>query len=67
MLHMAPFRENRSALMAYGEAEKKPRQEQWDICLVSLDDVKNLRRAYPNYYLDTRQFLVEVNKLLSGA
>src|ERR1051326_3831310 len=63
-LHITPFRDNRTALTAYGEAEKKLRQGLWDICLVSLNDVKNLRRAYPNYYLDTRQFVHEVNKLL---
>jgi hypothetical protein len=31
---------------------------------VSVESLKALERAYPNYFLDTRQFVAEVNRLL---
>ena len=33
-----------------------------DAVLVSVDSMANLRRAYPNYFLDTRVFVDAVNK-----
>ena len=31
--------------------------------LVSTDSVKNLQRAYPSFFLDTREFLMQMNKI----
>jgi len=38
-----------------------------DVCLVSVHDMRNLRRAYPNYHLDTTRFLARLNTVLNGA
>ena len=34
------------------------------IVLLSLDKAKNLQKAYPNYFADTKQFLKEIDKFL---
>lgn len=36
-----------------------------DAVLVSVDSMANLRRAYPNYFLDTRVFVDAVNKAIA--
>jgi len=36
-----------------------------DAVLVSVDSMANLRRAYPNYFLDTRAFVDAVNKAIA--
>lgn len=36
-----------------------------DVVLISINDVKEIKRAYPNYFLDTQQFLSEIHKLLN--
>lgn len=41
----------------YAEAEKRIAQSGGDAVLVSVDSLSSLRRAYPNYFLDTRVFL----------
>jgi len=33
--------------------------------LVSTGSIKDLRKAYPNYFLDTREFLIQLSKLKS--
>jgi len=47
----------------YAEAEKKVSESGGDAVLVSVDSLSALRRAYPNYFLDTKVFL----DLLDGA
>lgn len=37
-----------------------------DAVLVSVESLASLRRAYPNYFLDTRVFIKAVNEALSG-
>ena len=41
----------------YNEAEKQITESGGDAVLVSVDSLSALRRAYPNYFLDTRVFL----------
>ncbi len=41
----------------YTEAEKKVTESGGDAVLVSVDSLAALRRAYPNYFLDTKVFL----------
>jgi len=36
-----------------------------DVVLVSADSISSLKRAYPNYFLDTRKFLIKVSKALN--
>lgn len=38
-----------------------------DAVLVSVDSMANLRRAYPNYFLDTRVFVDAVNKAIGSS
>ena len=45
------------ATRQYAEAEKRIVESGGDAVLVSVDSVTSLRRAYPNYFLDTRVFL----------
>lgn len=44
------------------QAEDSPVQ----IVLVSVENVNALRRAYPNYFLDTASFSIVVNQVLAG-
>jgi hypothetical protein len=45
------------ATTQYAEAEKRIAESGGDAVLVSVDSLTNLRRAYPNYFLDTEIFL----------
>lgn len=40
-------------------------KEDRDIVLVSAETAKELRRAYPNYFLDTREFISTLKKCLN--
>lgn len=53
---------------AYLAAEKKFSQQGagGDAVLVSVDSLASLRRAYPNYYLDTKTFVELTEKALRG-
>ena len=42
-------------------------KEDRDIVLVSAETTKELRRAYPNYFLDTREFVNQLNKYFKQA
>jgi Region found in RelA / SpoT proteins len=50
-------RELGRATETYAAAEKRIAESGGDAVLVSVDSVTSLRRAYPNYFLDTRVFL----------
>lgn len=55
------------ANFAYSEAQKKANQEKLnkDIVLVEADTAKDLRKAYPNYFLDTKEFLSILERYLN--
>jgi hypothetical protein len=68
-LNVSGFKQNQSELATtkYLEVEKKIRQmdaSSADAVLVSVDSVAALRRAYPNYFLDTKVFLELMNETL---
>jgi hypothetical protein len=50
----------------YLEAEKRLSTKNGDAVLVSVESIAALRRAYPNYYLDTDVFLILVEDVLNG-
>jgi ppGpp synthetase/RelA/SpoT-type nucleotidyltranferase len=52
------------ANLAYADAERRALEHQ-DVqaVLVATDSVESLRRAYPNYFLDTRQFLSALGRI----
>lgn len=52
------------ATTAYAEAERRALEhDDMQTVLVATDSVQSLRRAYPNYFLDTRQFLVALTRI----
>lgn len=52
------------ATHAYSKLEEKISQgEDLQAVLVSAGHIENLRRAYPNYFLDTREFIRHLNKI----
>ena len=64
-LHVAEFKlgELLKAQEAYADTEKLvAAQPGTQAVLVSVEDLSLLRRAYPNYFLDTRAFLNEVRR-----
>jgi ppGpp synthetase/RelA/SpoT-type nucleotidyltranferase len=52
---------------AYDKAEKDTeRDPNTQVVLVSVDHVDTLRKAYPNYYVDTKGFISAVEKEMNG-
>jgi len=48
----------------YGEAEKRITEgEPIQAVLVSAGSIENLRKAYPNYFLDTHEFVAQLDKI----
>ena len=37
----------------------------WDVVLVSVDNIDKLKKAFPNYYLDTNEFIRSVQKYIA--
>ncbi|MBU3955206.1 RelA/SpoT domain-containing protein [bacterium] len=60
--------EEEAANRAYSEAEKKTRDEKLnkDIVLVEADTTKELKKAYPNYFLNTNEFIFILQKYLDN-
>lgn len=52
-------------MQAYQEQEKRLAGARGDVVLVASDSLASLRRAFPNYFGDTRTFVEELNRLLS--
>jgi hypothetical protein len=48
----------------YFNVEKRGSAESQDSVLVSVDSFKNLKRAYPNYFLDMRKFIDVVDRAI---
>jgi putative GTP pyrophosphokinase len=52
---------------AYDKAEKDTeRNPNTQVVLVSVDHVDVLRKAYPNYYVDTKGFISAVEREMNG-
>lgn len=68
-LNVTAFRasESEAAESAYLDAEKRMRLSPGaQAVLVSVDRITSLRRAYPNYFLDTGNFVSLLNDALTG-
>ena len=49
----------------YAEIEKKNTgKKEFDVVLVGADNINDLRKAYPNYFVDSREFLSYVQKII---
>lgn len=58
----------KEAMTAYGKAEMRASMgEKIDPVLVSAGPLEQLRKAYPNYFLDTRDFVKSVRSIISKA
>lgn len=59
-------RQEQKAFQAYSEVEKKIfNVEGYDVVLVGADSVHDLKKAYPNYFVDTKEFLNLLQKILN--
>ncbi len=58
--------EQRRAVRAYDSSEQKTLFGEVQSVLVSVDDVAQLKRAYPNYYADTTEFVSRVKQIISS-
>lgn len=54
------------ATAEYAAAEQAAVGSTTDVVLVRADSVKALRKAYPNYFLDTAHFLMSYEQLVAG-
>jgi hypothetical protein len=53
---------------AYAEVEKQAQSgEPVEAVLVSAGSVEALKKAYPNYFLDTHEFIVQIEKVIGEA
>ncbi len=54
------------AISDYANAEKRNQgKKEYDVVLVGVDATNDLRKAYPNYFADTKDFLESLKKVLS--
>ena len=57
--------EEQKALSEYSAIEKRHSgQKDYDMVLVGVDAVKDLKKAYPNYFVDTGEFLSYLDKIV---
>lgn len=62
-----PQKSLEQATKDYVEAEKRANSgEEIEVVLVSAGSVDNLRKAYPNYFLDTHSFIQSVENILNS-
>jgi ppGpp synthetase/RelA/SpoT-type nucleotidyltranferase len=59
-------RQEEKAINAYAKAEKKIYgRKEYDVVLVGADTTSDLKKAYPNYFMDTKEFINYLNKILN--
>jgi len=53
------------AIEDYAKAEKRNQgKKEYDVVLVGADTTNDLKKAYPNYFVDTKEFLINLQKIL---
>jgi ppGpp synthetase/RelA/SpoT-type nucleotidyltranferase len=52
------------AIADYAESEKKNKDKRFDVVLVGADPSTDLRKAYPNYFVDSQDFLINLKKII---
>lgn len=58
-------KQEEQATKEYAKLEKKYKdQKDYDIVLVGVDAAKDLKKAYPNYFIDTKDFVKELKEIL---
>ena len=62
-----PIARLEQANIDYAEIEKRTKAgDPIEAVLVSAGPVDALRKAYPNYFLDTQAFVAEITKVIAG-
>ena len=60
-----PKSQEERAIADYAESEKRNKgKRDYDVVLVGVDNVTELKRAYPNYFVDSREFLENLQKVI---
>jgi ppGpp synthetase/RelA/SpoT-type nucleotidyltranferase len=58
-------RNEQKAILDYAAAEKRIYgKKEYDVVLVGADTTQDLKKAYPNYFLDTKEFLKYLDRIL---
>jgi putative GTP pyrophosphokinase len=56
----------KKALEDYSRVEKRNKDnKEYDVVLVGADTTQDLKKAYPNYFVDTREFLGHLQKIVN--
>lgn len=67
ILSIVPYTKKQSleAESAYASLEREVSEgKNWEVVLVSLSDVKDIKKAYPNYFLDTTNFVKTIEHII---
>jgi len=57
----------KQAIIDYNQAEKKNQGKRtYDVVLVGADTTKDLKKAYPNYFVDSEEFLEKLQKIINN-
>jgi len=67
-LSVKPYtqKQEQQAIKDYSELEKRHKgRTDYDVVLVGADTTKDLEKAYPNYFVDTREFITELEKVMA--
>jgi len=58
-------KQEQQAIIDYSNLEKRHKgRTDYDVVLVGADTTKDLEKAYPNYFVDTREFIIELEKII---
>lgn len=64
-LRITPYKRRSQAEQVYETLEQELAEDpNHDVVLVSVDDIALLRRAYPNYFMDTRAFIDVIEEVI---
>lgn len=60
--------EEEKAILDYAKAEKRNQgKKEYDVVLVGADTSGELKKAYPNYFVDTKEFLLYLQKIINNS
>lgn len=66
LLKLQGFKKVEDAELAYNALEREISQKKknWDVVLISVNDMESLKKAYPNYYMDSQKFISTIKKFI---
>jgi ppGpp synthetase/RelA/SpoT-type nucleotidyltranferase len=58
--------QEKMAIIDYNQAEKRNQEKKaYDVVLVGADTTNDLKKAYPNYFVDSEEFLEKLQKIIN--